>query len=133
MQIPIKAKSVTRNDPKHAPKGGQFGKRSAWLKTEMQAEVRSPFDGKIAHIAKDKTHLDPKTPPPAGSFQFTIRKEIIVKGDRHLIDEGVAIARFVPVAGIGRHVKEGDLLGHVFEDEAYVAASKDGILEELGY
>ena len=139
MTNPVKAKKLVFHDPAKAVKGGQF-KGGVDVTTAMRATVRAPFAGKIPHVYLDKTCCDgPKTPAPAGSFQFSLSEEAMVpKGHsgeptRTLTGRRAFFARIVPSPGLGRHVQEGDVLGTVFEDSLHVNANKDGMLEGMGY
>jgi hypothetical protein len=108
-------------------KGGQF-KTSADLKAP-DAVVRAPFDAKIAHVYHDKTRCGN---PGADSNQFTMRQEYVnAKGDRKFTGWAVALAHLVATPGLGRHVKEGDVLGHVSGDVLHAASNKPDRLSEL--
>lgn len=100
--------------------------------------VHSPVAGKIAHVYKDKTKCGN---PGEDSCQIIISEEVYIPQGhsgqltRKLTGRRVALAHFVPVAGLGKdplvHVAEGTVLGTVSGDVLHVAVNKPEMLDDL--
>lgn len=135
MSLLVEVKGLVPHDPRRAVKGGQY-RGGVDVVTTAGAEVRAPFDAKIPHVYKDKTRCaGPHVPAPAGLSQFTLCEEQMVpkghSGDltRTSTHRRLFLAHIVPVPGLARHVKKGDLLGHT--DGLHVAGNRPGLVEEV--
>ena len=91
------------------------------------AEVKAPFDGKIAHVYQDKTKCDGATL----SSQFTLRETYInAKGDRHFTGKAIALAH-ITTEQVPRHVTEGQSLGYVTGSFLHVSSKAAETLLEV--
>lgn len=125
----MKKYTAVGHPPKYKPKGASF-KGGYDLLAPAGSEVRAPFDAKIPHVYRDKTQ---DGSPESGSVQITLGEEVRnAKGDPHLAGFRVFVAHFVPVMfGPPRHVKAGDLLGHLSGNALHVSANRPDRLDTL--